>query len=167
MDVDGSICDQPPADKRRGNRYKHGEGSHTGNRAEYRVWAGMKARCGNPRSAFYSRYGGRGIRVCERWLNYTAFLSDMGRRPSPQHSLDRIDNDGPYSPENCRWATSLEQASNRSGSLMFQYEGERLCLAEICRRFGAPYLMVYMRIKKLGWPLGRALSQKSRLRHHE
>lgn len=81
------------------------------------VWNSMWARCSNRESKDWARYGGRGIKVCERWESYENFIADMGRRPSDEHSIDRIDNDGNYEPSNCRWATAKEQRGNRSDSV--------------------------------------------------
>ncbi len=83
---------------------------------EYRSWYGMRRRCSNPNTMDYPRYGGRGIRVAPQWVKFETFLADVGPRPGPGYSLDRIDNDGDYEPGNVRWATHSEQRRNSSGS---------------------------------------------------
>ena len=80
--------------------------------SEYRAWTGMRIRCNNPNNRDYKNYGGRGIKVCERWNSFENFIQDMGNKPAG-HSLDRIDNDGDYSPSNCKWSSKTEQQSNR------------------------------------------------------
>ncbi|UOR02035.1 hypothetical protein MUN77_01505 [Leucobacter allii] len=96
------------------NSITHGQGGPTRITSLYRTWKGMKSRCTNPNRPDYSRYGGRGIEVCDRWLHsFEAFASDVGEKPGPGYSIDRIDNDGNYEPGNVRWATASEQRRNQ------------------------------------------------------
>lgn len=126
-------------------------------RPEYRIWQGMKTRCGNPKVQDYHRYGGRGIKVCERWLKFENFLEDMGDRPSPRHSIDRINNDLGYSPSNCRWALPDIQYRNKSTSRVISYNGQSLCLAQWERFFGKKKGVITARLR-LGWSFQKAVS---------
>lgn len=99
----------------------------------YKAWSGMLDRCYNPNNKKYHRYGGRGIKVCDRWKTFLHFYEDMGEKPAGL-SLDRINNDGDYEPSNCRWATPREQAQNRSNNVMLTIDGETHCLSEWSRR---------------------------------
>jgi hypothetical protein len=119
--------------------------------SEYQSWIGAKARCENPNQAKYHRYGGRGITMCQRWRDsFEAFFADMGPKPSPKHSIDRIDNDGPYSPENCRWATPTLQARNTSRNTTYMVNGASMCGSEVAEKLGLQVDTVFAR-RKLGW----------------
>jgi hypothetical protein len=125
---------------------------------EYARWFSMKARCYNPKDSNFARYGGRGITVCDRWRNdFQAFFADMGPPPTPAHQIERIDNDGPYSPENCRWATRTEQASNRHTNQTITFRGETLTVQEWARRTGIKAPALYWRLHD-GWDAERILT---------
>lgn len=126
---------------------------------EYDIWCGMKQRCGYEKHEHFAEYGGRGIKICERWLHsFENFLADMGRRPSTKHTLDRKDNDLDYGPENCCWATRKDQSRNQRRTIMVMYGGREMPLAEAAELAGIRYLKVWIRIKRLGWSVERALS---------
>lgn len=115
----------------------HGHNRHQRPSAEYMAWLAAKKRCANPRNASYANYGGRGIRMCTEWSgSFDAFLRDMGPKPDPTYSLDRIDPNGNYEPSNCRWAPPLVQARNKRTTNWYELDGERLILGEIAARLG-------------------------------
>lgn len=117
----------------------------------------MKSRCLNKNDDSYPDYGGRGIIVCDRWLNFENFLSDMGRRPSPQHTIERINNNGNYEPSNCKWATSAEQRLNTRRTVFIEVKGKRVKLQEFAKSLGLNAYMIYARMKN-GWTLDEALT---------
>lgn len=114
------------------------------------IWRGMINRCSNSSSKYYHRYGGRGIKVCRRWKTYANFLEDMGRRPTPKHSIDRVNNDKGYSKKNCRWATSCEQNRNRSDNRLFTLKGITKTVAEWAKEMGIAGQTITGRSKR-GW----------------
>lgn len=115
---------------------KHGHGKLKS--VEYMTWSRMIGRCYNEKNLKYSRYGGRGIKVCKRWRHsFVNFLHDMGMRPSAKHSLDRFpNNDGNYKPSNCRWAIPKEQSGNRSTNTWISYGGKKMILQNWARELG-------------------------------
>lgn len=122
------------------------------------VWKHMRNRCNNPRDAGFKNYGGRGITICERWDSFANFFTDMGKRP-PNHFIDRIDNDGPYSPENCRWATRKTQNRNRRSNVFVTFKGKRCTLAELAEETGVPYAIIRDRIIESKWDAAKAVHE--------
>ena len=123
--------------------------THAGSNTRlYRIWIGMRQRCSNPFNTSYDRYGGRGITVCERWENsFEAFREDMGNPPSELHSIERIRNSKGYSPENCRWATNVEQQNNTRRNRLLTYDGMTLSIAQWARRLGIPPSTISRRLR--------------------
>jgi len=138
------------------SRLLHGEAKPP--TPEYRVWLGMWTRCTNRRRSRFKDYGGRGIDVCARWRAYENFLRDMGRRPSPRHSLDRKKGDDGYTPSNCRWASPSEQVRNRRNVQLYTVNGESLILTDWADRLGVRVQVIYDRIYKLNWTTERAVT---------
>lgn len=134
---------------------------------EYRSWNAMKDRCLNPQNPHFEHYGGRGIKVCERWLEFANFFADMGRRPTPKHTLERINNSGNYEPSNCRWATTREQLRNRRITFKVEFRGESKPLSELCELFDRDLNIVATRIRKHGWTAERALAEPTKLGYEE
>lgn len=127
----------------------------------FRIWSLMKNRCFNPNADQWKQYGGRGITVCRRWESFVAFRDDMGPRPSLKHTLERIDNNRGYFPENCRWATMREQCRNRRSSKNITAFGQTKTLAEWAENTPVSYSTIQMRLR-MGWPPEKALTQPSR-----
>ena len=132
----------------------------SGKTPEYQSWCNMNQRCNNPNDPKFADYGGRGIKVCERWTDFSIFLADMGMRPEGT-TIDRIDADKGYSPENCRWATKRQQQNNRRANVFIEIDGETLTLAEWSLRLGRNYKTVQARIKR-GWNPVKALKKPNK-----
>jgi hypothetical protein len=126
----------------------------------YRTWCAMRARCMNPNVKMFNRYGGRGIRVCERWNDFSNFFKDMGERPL-ECGIDRIDNNGNYEPNNCRWATASQQARNNSRTRMLTFDGKTMCIKDWSIHIGISYLALTYRLRA-GWSMNKALTQPVR-----
>lgn len=144
--------------KKKDGRTKHGKY----NTPEYVSWTCMKQRCFNPNNGEYLNYGGRGIKVSERWLGengFQNFLEDMGPKPSPDHSIDRYPNkDGNYEPGNCRWATDLEQGRNTNQAKNITHNGKTQCIGAWAEECGIPANVLASRLL-MGWSFKRAISE--------
>lgn len=129
---------------------------------EYRIWTAMIQRCHNPRNSRFKDYGGRGIIVCQEWReSFDAFFEHMGMKPSSRHSIDRIKNDKPYGPRNCKWSLPHTQMTNRRNSFYVDVEGQQIALSDLAQSHHIPANTLRGRLVK-GWPLDRALNEPVR-----
>lgn len=147
------------------NGIKHGDRRRNYRSPEYLSWSKMRDRCLNNNHHAYARYGGRGICIDPAWDDYSTFLRDMGRKPSPSHSLDRYpDNDGDYTPTNCRWATKEEQGRNRCDNKIVEFNGKKQSVASWAAELNIPKTALYQRLGRLHWTIERAFTTPSEKR---
>jgi len=130
---------------------------------EYDAWHAMRRRCGAESLECYKNYGGRGITVCPEWSSFEQFYADMGDRPSEKHSLDRIDNNGNYCKDNCRWATKDEQENNKRSSKLLSFNGETRTITQWSRLLGISVSVIRRRLS-LGWSIPDTLTTSVRRR---
>lgn len=138
---------------RNSNKPKHGMHKTS----EYRSWKSAVSRVTNPNDPSFASYGGRGIGICDRWLVFANFIADMGKKPTREHSIDRIDNDAGYSPENCRWATMAEQSLNKRNSKKVTVGGVTKNISQWAKELGCCATAVHRRIER-GWTEERAVT---------
>jgi hypothetical protein len=131
------------------------------NTPEFHIWVDMRKRCTNPKSTSYANYGGRGITVCDRWQTFEQFLADMGQRPTPLHMIERLNNNGNYEPDNCKWATRDEQAYNKRNNITFEYQGRIWTTKDVSLVTGLKLAAVRKRVR-LGWTPERILTEPKR-----
>lgn len=125
---------------------------------EYNAWLSMRKRCYKKYQGNYKNYGGRGITVCKRWLNsFENFFKDLGRRPSKAHSLDRINNEGNYTPKNCRWADSETQGLNTRSNRLLSFKGQKKPVSRWARDLGMNPTTLFERLRR-GWSVKKALT---------
>ena len=128
-------------------------------RREYSIWCDIKKRCLNRNSSSFSYYGGRGITMCIQWQqSFESFYKDMGPMPTPQHTIERLDNNGPYNPKNCTWESRKTQARNTRRNRYFTYQGKTLSLAEWAEESGMKYWTLHARLRR-GWTFSRTISE--------
>lgn len=147
------------------NNPKYRHGGTLEHRFEMNSYRGMLMRCYKPNYRAYHRYGGRGIGVCDRWLGddgFSNFIKDMGKKPTRKHSIDRIDNDKGYSPDNCRWASQTDQMRNTTRSVYYEVEGNRGTMQELSEIYNINPGTVISRIHQHGWPVEKAFMVKSK-----
>lgn len=146
-----------------GNNTKHGHTKNNKFSKIYAAWRNMIQRCVDPNDKNYQHYGGRGIKVCKRWMKFKNFLEDMGEVPKG-YQIDRINNDGNYCKSNCRWVTSKINNRNKRNNHLITHNGKTQCLSSWAEEYQIPYFILSDRINKLGWSIERALTEPIRKR---
>lgn len=146
-----------PISKYAVGRWRHGHARNSLTTRAYRAWHNIRTRCLNPNHPSWHNYGGRGISFCERWESFENFLLDMGE-PPPGMSIERVENELGYSPDNCRWATPKEQARNMRTCRTISYRGETLCLSAWAEKTGLSLATISRRFN-CGWSVERILSR--------
>ena len=124
---------------------------------EYKIWQAIVARCRNPKNPRYADYGARGIKLCAEWEDFAAFHREVGDRPTPRHSIDRMNNERGYEPGNCKWSLPHEQMTNRRCTRFVNVDGEKVPLATLAKKYSIPANTLRGRILK-GWPVAKALT---------
>jgi hypothetical protein len=125
---------------------------------EYKTWVNMISRCKYPSIRNYKWYGGRGIKVCDRWLTFKNFYEDMGNRPSGKFTLERIDNDGNYEPDNCIWALATDNKNNTRANRKLTFNGKTLSVSQWARELNINKYTIAARLR-YGWPVESVLSE--------
>lgn len=141
----------------------HGKASRKQRVPEYAVWHLMRQRCNDPNSKAYPHYGGRGIKVCDRWSSFANFYADMGSRPTPDHQLDRVNNESHYEPGNVRWTTRIVNGNNRRDNRRLTLNGETMTMSNWSRQTGIKVHTIHQRLDRLGWSVERALTTPTRI----
>lgn len=133
----------------------------------YAIWLAMKTRCYNEMHPAYGRYGARGIKLDPAWeFDFETFVKDMGPRPSKHYSIERVDNNGDYTPENCKWGTRREQARNRKNNRLFEWKGKIMNLVEVCEMENVEYVRTYQQVFKSGWTIQKAVTTNQEKGRH-
>lgn len=143
--------------------FRHGSNTRFERTGEYSVWAGMISRCQNKKCKAFKNYGGRGIFVCQAWKGingFATFIKDMGTRPTDLHTIERKNNDGPYSKVNCKWATRKEQSRNKRTTVLFTFQGQSLTLTDWAEKTGINLSKLSKRYYVYGWDIHRVLTTR-------
>lgn len=143
-------CGHDKGARIRASKIKHGAFVHGQWHPLYNTWHSMHDRCSNPKNSEYHRYGARGITVCDAWDDFNQFVSDVGEKPTPQHTIDRFpDGNGNYEPSNVRWATKSEQNINRRTTVWLTHDGKTMCAAEWAKHLGFTKEGLYARLRRM------------------